>query len=923
MSQTWGSSSLGQLFTSRQRWALSLDGDSFSLTLAGKTASGSVLRLERLTVKPGALWATVTINRSGGKTINLDGIANADARRMQGAIQAAISAVQRRERLARLAEDLKPQASLVAAWVDQTKTSCVQQLQTRGWLSQEFKTEVTASRPTGLEQLLEIPGMEQHLRALDRDLQDAIGFWRQPFPEHADRLNRHHLTKELLDSRSFFDRVEKSPLTQEQAEAVICFDNRVLLVASAGSGKTSVMVAKAGYALQRGYFAADHMLLLAFNNDAAAELRQRLKARLAPLGLPADQVVAKTFHAFGLEVIGAATGRKPSLAPWVESGRDVETLLEMVDELKATDSVFRVQWDLFRLVFGQDLPKFGKEQENPDGWDRQTGQSGFWTLNGEVVKSRGEMFIANWLFYNGVRYLYESPYRVDTADAQHRQYQPDFYFPDIDAYLEHWAVDAQGEPPAEFVGYKEGMAWKRALHQTHGTTLLETTMADLWSGKAFQYLESELTRHGIVLDPNPDREVHGRRPIENPRMARTMRSFLTHIKSNRLTIEALRQRLKDGVAGPFRFRHAMFLGIAEKLWDKWEQRLRDDRCIDFEDMLNQAADCIEQGRWKSPFELVMVDEFQDASQARARLVAGLINKPGRHLFAVGDDWQSINRFAGADLGVMTGFEALFGKAVTLRLETTFRCPQALCDISSGFVQKNPRQLQKRVRSPRNEVQKPVHIISVKDENRIRAPVQTKVRQLAQEHTGTGRPLKIFVLGRYRRDEVYTPLIESSAGVEVEFITVHASKGLEADHVILPRITSETMGFPSRVVDDPVLQLAMPGGDDFEFAEERRLFYVALTRAKQTVTLVTVERQESPFISELVRDHGLKVFNADGSETAYEPCTVCGAGFMVMRNGRYGRFYGCTNFPRCTHTKKVESKAAGGSTFPPRSNPGRR
>lgn len=906
MSQTWGSTTLGRLFTATPPWSLSLDGDSFELNLSGKTATGPVSRLESLTVQTGVFWATVRLQRYGGKAITLDGISNADARSLHGVIQATIAVLRRQEHVAEQIDLFEKKLKLVVEWASQVRLACQHQIQTRGWLGQEFRDELVASKPADLLKLLVVPEVDQRLRSKDAETQAAVALWRRPLADIADGINQRHLTKELIASRSFFDTVEKSPLTQEQAEAVICLDNRVLLIAAAGSGKTSTMVAKAGYALQRGYFAADRMLLLAFNNDAAAELRQRIKARLGPLNLQADQLAAKTFHAFGLEVIGAATGKKPSLAPWVETGRDLEALLEMVDALKDSDPAFRVSWDIFRLVFSQDLPKFGKEQEDPEAWDRDSGRNGFWTLNGEVVKSRGEMFIADWLFYNGIRYAYEAPYQVDTADAQHRQYRPDFYLLDANAYLEHWAVDASGEPPPEFVGYKEGMAWKRAAHRTHGTTLLETTMADLWSGKAFEYLERELLRLGVSLDPNPDREAAGRRPIENPRLARTIRSFLTHAKSNRLSVDELRRRLDAGVAGQFKFRHALFLRIFEKIWNRWEARLRTEQCIDFEDMLSQATDCIEQRLWDSPYELVMVDEFQDASMARARLVAGLVKKPGRHLFAVGDDWQSINRFAGADLGVMTEFEATFGKAVTLRLETTFRCPQALCDISSTFIQRNPRQLQKRVRSPRNDVDAPVGIIRVADETRIRSAIEARVAALANESTGNTRRLRVFVLGRYRRDEAYMPLAVPGDRVEVEFITVHSSKGLEADHVILPRITSETMGFPSRVVDDPVLQLAMPGGDGFEFAEERRLFYVALTRARCTVTLVTVERRESAFITELVRDFNLKVLNADGAESSNAVCPKCGAGFLILRKGRYGPFFGCTNFPRCSHTRRADA-----------------
>lgn len=901
MRLTWGSSFLGRFVTSTKQWSLQLRGDKFALKVGNAIHVGAITQLENLSVVPGVFWSRVEVTGSSGQVMTLDGISNRLASHMGRALA---SAIVHKRKVEKLIGDFEVAMVQVKAWVSDVQRASTEQLQRRGWLTHEFKDAIEARKPRGLDNLLSIPEVSQKLATSDDDTQAAVEYWRASFTSNADELNRKHLANELVQSRPFFDVVEKSPLTREQAEAVINFDSRVLLVASAGSGKTSTMVAKAAYALQKNYFAADRMLLLAFNNDAAAELRERIKARLTPLGLPTHQIVAKTFHAFGLEVIGAATGKKPSLAPWVEPGRDLEALLKIVDELKDQDPAFRTNWDLFRLVFGQDLPAFGKEEDDPESWDKESGRNGFWTLKGDVVKSRGELLIANWLFYMGVDYDYEGSYKVDLADATHRQYRPDFYLPGIDAYLEHWAVDAKGEPPATFVGYKDGMAWKRQIHALHKTTLLETTMAQLWSGKAFAYLTEELTLRGCVLDPNPDREVTGRQPIENPRLARTIRSFLTHAKSNRLTVDGLRQRLDQGAAGLFKFRHQMFLNLFEQIWARWEQRLQAEQCIDFEDMLNLAADCLEQGSWVSPYELVMVDEFQDASQARARLVRGLIRKPGRHLFAVGDDWQSINRFAGADLSVMTDFEAKFGKAVTLKLETTFRCPQALCDISSQFVEKNPKQLRKRVRSPKNDVQQPLQVVSVRDESQIRSAVETRVAAIAAQHQGGAERLKVYVLGRYNQERQYLPVQWDAGRVDLEFITVHSSKGLEADFIILPKLTSETLGFPSRIIDDPVLQLAMPSGDDYAYAEERRLFYVALTRAKNNVTLITVARKESNFVTELLRDHHLTVLNADGSENFDELCPTCGAGFLTLRKGPYGSFMGCSTYPKCKHVKRL-------------------
>jgi DNA helicase-4 len=921
----WSPSPAGRLLTRSVDWSLSLEDEAFELVIAGKLLRGSLFHLEVIQIVEGLIWSRIVLPEQGGQRRVLDGLPNDEARALRRAISSGVERLHRRQRVAKLRLSLPQVMAKIQTWQQHLLTAVETRFRARGWLDRRFIELIAVTRPQGCEDVLSDPDLQQDLQIQPEDARAAMDLYRQSLPSWLEARNAEHQAHRLLEDRPFFDTIEKSPLTEEQRHAVLCFDSRVLLVASAGSGKTSVMVAKAAYALKRGYFEPERILMLAFNNDAAAELRQRLKDRLTPHGLPADRVTAKTFHAFGLDVIGLATGKKPMVAPWVESGQDLDMLLTLVDELKDRSSRFRIQWDLFRIVLGQDLPEFGEEEASPESWSRETNQQGFWTLNNEVVKSRGEMILANWLFYNGVRYEYEKAYEHDTADATHRQYRPDFYLPDVNAYLEHWAVDEQGNPPPTFTGYKEGMAWKRALHSQHGTRLLETTMADLWSGKAFDQLAQSLTALGLTLDPNPDRPAPGRQPIENPRLARTLRTFQTHVKNNRLSMAELRQRLANGSAGRFRFRHAMFLDLFEPIQQAWEDKLKANHFIDFEDMLNQAAEHLEQGRWTSPYELIMVDEFQDASHARARLIKALTAKSDTCLFAVGDDWQSINRFAGADLGVMTQFEQHFGVARTLKLETTFRCPQSLCDISSRFVQKNLAQIRKRVRSIKPDVPEPVRITKVDDERQISAAVQAQLQQIDEEAASAKEIHKVYVMGRYRRDRDYFPAGFAHANLSIEFITAHASKGLECDHVILPRMTSETLGFPSRIEDDPVLALAMPDGDGFAFSEERRLFYVALTRAKRTVRLIALTKRDSTFVTELVKDHGLSIQNLDGEDRQEELCPECGQGFLTIRKGKYGLFHGCTGFPRCKFTKKISSTHTDQKVFStaPRSQPMRR
>ncbi|WP_353987720.1 UvrD-helicase domain-containing protein [Ruicaihuangia caeni] len=791
----------------------------------------------------------------------------------------------------------------------------------KGWITREFSRAWEMHKPQDPSRLASAPELAEHRAEQPGDVLQALELWSADLQQYVATWNDRFLSSELEEYRSFFDRVEKSPLTSEQARAVVTFDNRVQLVAAAGSGKTSTMIAKAGYALHRGIVSAERILLLAFNSSAADELQQRIDERLTPLGLSADRVMARTFHALGLAIIGQATGRKPSLAPWLgHAGGDVRKVAEIVDHLRDNDPVFRQDWDLFRLVFSADIPVEGDDDPEPDWWDPKSRRRGFRTLNGEIVESHGERQIADWLFYHGVAYDYERRYEHDTTDPDHRQYTPDFYYPDIAVYHEHLAIDEDGVPPATFKGYREKMEWARVTHARYGTQLIETEMHEIRTGEVFEKLSRELTSRGIELDPNPDRPVHGAPPIENERLVTTFRSFMAHAKSNRLSLDDLLARAHSETGRRRRHRHERFLALYKRIRDRWEEELNQHDAIDFEDMLNLAADHIEAGRWDSPFELVMVDEMQDASVARARLMRALTSKPGSYLFAVGDDWQSINQFAGADVSLMTGFHTWFGEGETLQLQRTFRCPQSICDASSGFVMKNQAQLPKQVMSNAEEYPPSLIAIAADSDAHVYTVIRKHLAELNDRigsgiaPAGGGGKASVFILGRYRHQQSLMPrgAAKQWNHLDVRFSTVHSSKGLEADYVIIPSLTRDGAAFPSRIANDPALKLAMPVGESFRHAEERRLFYVALTRARRSVTLITVAGRESPFLIELIEDKRLPYVTAIAEEIPLIKCSECADGAMVLRTSRHGRFFGCSNFPRCRATMREDAVRADAS-----------
>ena len=275
--------------------------------------------------------------------------------------------------------------------------------------------------------------------------------------------------------------------------------------------------------------------------------------------------------------------------------------------------------------------------------------------------------------------------------------------------------------------------------------------------------------------------------------------------------------------------------------------LKNENAIDFDDMVIAARQCVLDELFSANWKYILVDEFQDISPIRAEFLKTLLaSKVNSQLFAVGDDWQSIYRFNGGDIRYVTQFAEHFGEATTTQLDKTFRYSQALLNLSCEFVCRNPKQLTKSIYSLNNSRLPPVKTIHYAQLMQgvsealgyiaSMAPVNASLLLLARNHA--------TLLG----DHTLSAIQQHYQQLSINQMTFHASKGKEADYTLLMGLDSQSL--PSRVKSPSILEALLPEPERFPDAEERRLFYVALTRAKKQVILLVPDKSPSEFIKEL-------------------------------------------------------------------------
>ena len=874
-----------------------MNANTVELAFRSRSANIALNDIRAVEVKAGRRWAGVRLDH-GGMAATVSGLSRSEGRAFADAVERARADWWRRK-LAPQIGALRSVHDRLVGLADPPGYVHVEAIRDLVQDAQAAAGGLVGDWPDSLSDAPEI-----------RMLRDILEFLEEP-EKARPKANEAFVANELVRSRELFDRIEARPLTDEQRKAVVVDEMRNLVVAAAGSGKTSVIVAKAGWLVRRGYRKPSELLLLAFARDARNEMEERIRARL---GMSAAKgVTIRTFHSLGMAIIGEAEGRRPALARTAESDRALFDMLKrVVAELLADGALSETLLEWFQDRFAP--YKSAHEFPNWGAYWNYIRRFEIRSLKGDEVRSYEECEIANFLYLNGVAYEYEAPYEHKTATAEKRQYKPDFFLPDHGIYIEHFGLDAEGNT-APFVDrekYLEEMAWKRRVHGEHGTVLIETFTRDSAEGQLIRNLKKTLVAHGVVLTPLPREQVFA--VLEDQRridpFIRVLATFLQHFKGSRLSLEEVAQRARslddEG-------RAAAFVTVFGPIFERYQETLARAGEIDFHDMINRATEHVGAGRYRSPFGYILVDEFQDISPARAKLLKALLdNSPGAQLFAVGDDWQAIYRFGGSDIAIMREFGERFGEFERIDLETTFRCSDRIAAVATDFVLRNPAQIRKTVRAMRKMDGPAVHVgLPGDDELSLLKEALDRIAEDAARHDRTS---DVLLLGRYRHLQPLNlrSLAKQYPGLRFTWMTVHRSKGLEADYAVVLGLCAGKYGFPVEMADDPLLDLVMAAPEAHPNAEERRLLYVALTRARRQAYLLAEGGLPSPFVTELIGgEYDVTVFGRPPEGDV--PCPQCKEGWVERReNPRDGSiFYGCSNWPYCEHRERSCPKCGTG------------
>lgn len=686
-------------------------------------------------------------------------------------------------------------------------------------------------------------------------------------PDLVKSHNANVIQQRLDDNKDFFDHCLQYPLDKQQRRSIISEEDNCLVVSSAGSGKTSSIVGKIKYLIEKQHIPFNQILLISYTKKAATELTERANV---------PGMRGFTFHKLALDIIGEATGQKPTIC------ENTDLLIINIYRQLLNDNHFKksiIEYFAEYQDFESEREKRQNEQRREQLRQKKERLRAILPdMDGNFVyvRSEQERTICFALSSLGLKYRYEEPYENTVADEMHSQYRPDFtihYEKDgkqCRIYLEHFGVDEHGLVPSWFAKekgisydeankqYGDGITWKKAVHQKFGTTLISTSSADFHYRNIHDYLKKQLIQNGVPFTEKSENELcELLLPENSPQekaFIRLIITFITLMKSSCTSINIVLSKAQYDEHSIFTIKN-----IIKPIYEAYALELQKRKEIDFTDAILKATELIKSGH-PTDYRYIIVDEFQDISIDRYFFLLALrAGNPPAKLYCVGDDWQSIYRFSGSDMALFNRFEDYFGPTEINRIETTYRFGNPIINLSSKFIQRNRSQISKQIHPFNNDVKTELQFYSYTPDSYSQS--------LNQLVSSVPEDKSIFLLGRYSFDDIHLSSTYQSVtegdkqfyiinNRKIEFLTVHKSKGLEADYVIILQCNKGTYGFPSQISDNPVLDYVLTKSDQFPYGEERRLFYVAITRAKIKTMVLYDKKYPSVFVDEFLNPEKL-------------------------------------------------------------------
>lgn len=783
--------------------------------------------------------------------------------------------------------------------------------------------------------------------------------------EYVDRHNNDFINTKMVNEKNYLDNILKSVdpkilLDEDQRRVVLTEEDYCLVVAGAGAGKTTTVAAKVRYLVERRNIEPSQILVVSYTNKAVNELKEKINGDLG-IACP-----IATFHSTGNAII-----HKNSPNEKLNIVDDSRLYFVIRDYFRGSvlqnENVVNKLIMFFASYFdapyeGEDLNAFfnkiaksnfstmrsDMEDFKREVIDTRTKKSV--TIQNEVLRSHQEVEIANFLFLNKIDYEYEPIYQYDIAYSR-KPYTPDFVIKQDGkvAYIEHFGISENGENDRysldELESYKKAVNDKVLLHRQHGTTLIYTFSKYNDRKPLLFHLQEQLEARGFELRPKSNQEVMemlvaGEENRYVRKLINLICRFITNFKVNGYTSEEF-NRMYHSTQN---VRTRLFLDICNDCFLEYEKYLKENNAVDFQDMINESARIlleVKEMKKKLDFKYVIVDEYQDISRQRFDLTKALSELTDAKIIAVGDDWQSIYAFSGSDITLFTKFEEKMGYAKLLKIVKTYRNSQEVIDIAGNFIQRNTEQIAKTLESPKR-IHDPVIIYTYDSTNKGKDgtrrsgvnyatahAVEVALEQIIEYNRVEGKKQgSILLLGRFgfdgdhlEKSGIFEYISRGSKiksvkhpGLDITFMTAHASKGLGYDDVIILNGKNETYGFPSKIEDDPVLAFVIKGDRSIDYAEERRLFYVAMTRTKNRVYIIAPEQNPSEFLLELKRDYRNVVLRGNWNEeepktVGRKSCPICGYPMQYKYKNSYGlRLYICTNEPEICGFMTNEYKA---------------